>query len=58
MAVPKKKMSRSRTRRRKATWRLSSPRTIQCPQCRAPKLSHRACRECGTYKGREIVPEA
>ncbi len=58
MAVPKKKMSRSRTRRRKAGWRLGAPRTVPCPQCRAPKLSHRACHECGTYKGREIVPEA
>ncbi len=57
MAVPKKKMSRSRTRRRKAQWRLHAPRTVTCPQCAAPKLSHRACPECGTYKGREIVPE-
>lgn len=57
MAVPKKKMSRSRTRRRKAQWRVSAPGTVTCPQCSAPKLSHRACPECGTYKGREIVPE-
>lgn len=57
MAVPKKKMSRSRTRRRKAHWKVSRPRTSVCPQCHSPKLSHRACPNCGTYRGREIVPD-
>jgi large subunit ribosomal protein L32 len=56
MAVPKKKMSRSRTRRRKSQWKLRAPRTGRCPQCNAAKLPHRACPECGTYKGREMLP--
>lgn len=56
MAVPKKKMSRSRTRRRKATWKVASPRLTRCPQCDAPKLPHRVCAECGSYKGREVLP--
>lgn len=55
MAVPKKKTSRSRTRRRKAAWKVSRPRTVACPQCRSPKLSHRACPNCGTYRGREVL---
>ncbi len=55
MAVPKKKMSRSRSRRRKAAWRLATPATVRCPQCDAPKLPHRVCHECGTYRGREIL---
>ncbi len=55
MAVPKKKMSRSRTRRRKANWKVSAPQTARCPQCGSPKLPHRACPECGTYKGREVL---
>jgi len=54
MAVPKKKMSRSRTRRRKANWKLRAPRTVPCEQCNLPKLPHRACPECGTYQGREV----
>ena len=57
MAVPKKKMSRSRTRRRKANWKVSAPHTVPCPQCAAPKLPHRACPECGTYKGREVLTQ-
>jgi large subunit ribosomal protein L32 len=26
-----------------------------CPQCHEPKLPHRVCPHCGTYKGKEIV---
>ena len=55
MAVPKKKMSRSRTRQRKAAWKVSAPTTGACEQCGKPKLPHRACRECGTYAGREVI---
>lgn len=56
MAVPKKKMSRSRTRQRKAAWKVKRTNTGRCPQCNAPKLPHRACLECGSYKGREVLP--
>ena len=42
MAVPKKKMSRMRTRRRKAEWKLHKPRLSTCPQCHAPKQPHRS----------------
>jgi large subunit ribosomal protein L32 len=55
MAVPKKKMSRSRTRRRKAVWKISTPASVKCEQCGKPKLSHRACKECGVYAGREVI---
>ncbi len=57
MAVPKKKMSRMRTRRRKAQWKLARPHLSTCPQCHAPKIAHRACPNCGTYRGREVVAE-
>ncbi|HLA66862.1 MAG TPA: 50S ribosomal protein L32 [Acidimicrobiia bacterium] len=56
MAVPKKKMSRSRTHQRAAHWKVDTPHTQPCPQCNAPKLAHRACPSCGTYKGREVIP--
>lgn len=55
MAVPKKKMSRMRTRHRKAQWKIHRPTLVECPQCRALKVPHRACPNCGTYKGREVV---
>jgi large subunit ribosomal protein L32 len=55
MAVPKKKMSRSRTRRRKASWKVAAPAAVKCEQCGRPKRPHRVCRECGTYAGREVI---
>ncbi len=58
MAVPKKKMSRSRTRRRKAQWKVSAPTVATCSQCGAKHVPHRVCHECGSYNGREIIAEA
>ena len=58
MAVPKKKMSRSRTRRRKAQWKVSRPTLATCSRCGAKHIPHRVCEECGTYNGREIIAEA
>ena len=55
MAVPKKKMSRSRSRRRRAVWKASVPRTALCPDCSSPHMPHRVCPNCGKYKGREVV---
>ncbi|HHC08485.1 MAG TPA: 50S ribosomal protein L32 [Actinobacteria bacterium] len=55
MAVPKKKMSRSRTRRRKAGWKVRRPTLATCPRCGAMHVPHRVCRECGTYGGREVL---
>ena len=55
MAVPKKKSSKMRTRQRKAAWKVRPPTITRCPQCQAPRLAHRACRECGSYRGREII---
>lgn len=55
MAVPKKKTSKSRKNMRRAHDFLTPPAASVCPQCTAPKLPHRACASCGTYKGREVI---
>lgn len=55
MAVPKRKMSRSNTRSRRAQWKASAPAVSTCPRCRQPKLSHAACPTCGTYNNRQVV---
>ncbi|GAA4900857.1 large subunit ribosomal protein L32 [Stackebrandtia albiflava] len=55
MAVPKRRMSRSNTRSRRANWKAAPVTTSACPQCRSPKLPHAACGVCGTYKGRQIL---
>ena len=55
MAVPKKKTSKSRKNMRRAHDFLATPASSVCPQCKAPKLPHRACSSCGTYKGKEVI---
>ena len=56
MAVPKRRMSRSNTRSRRAQWKASLPSTVSCDRCRQPKLAHTACPTCGTYDKRQIIP--
>jgi large subunit ribosomal protein L32 len=55
MAVPKKKMSRMRTRSRRSAWKIARPSVSLCPRCNTVKLPHRACPNCGTYRGREVL---
>jgi large subunit ribosomal protein L32 len=55
VAVPKRKLSKSRTARRRATWRLEAPTLGRCPQCRQLRPPHTVCPTCGTYRGRDIL---
>ncbi|MCH8612929.1 50S ribosomal protein L32 [Arsenicicoccus dermatophilus] len=55
MAVPKRKMSRSNTRSRRANWRTTATPLTTCPQCRSMKQPHVACPSCGTYNGRHYA---
>lgn len=55
MAVPKRKTSKSRKRKRRTHWKLKNPNLVECPQCHELKLSHRVCPSCGYYKGREVI---
>ncbi|MBV2362585.1 50S ribosomal protein L32 [Streptomonospora sp. S1-112] len=55
MAVPKRKMSRSNTRKRRSQWKASRPELVTCPRCRDYKLPHTACATCGTYNNRQVL---
>ncbi len=55
MAVPKRRTSRAKRRTRRAHDSLAAPARSVCPQCQEPKLPHRVCRNCGTYRGREVI---
>ncbi|MBQ6594542.1 MAG: 50S ribosomal protein L32 [Clostridia bacterium] len=56
MATPKGKVSKARRdSRRSANWKLSVPGIAKCPRCGKMKLSHRVCKFCGYYDGKEIV---
>lgn len=54
MAVPKKKTSKSKRDMRRAHDSLNPNGISTCPQCNEPKLPHRACESCGTYKGQNV----
>lgn len=58
MAVPKRKVSKTRRNKRRANWKLKAPNLTRCSQCHTLKAPHRVCDECGYYKGKEIIEKA
>jgi large subunit ribosomal protein L32 len=55
MAVPKKKVSKQRKRKRRTHHKAEVPTLVSCPKCGDPKLPHRVCPSCGTYNGQQVV---
>jgi len=58
MAVPKKKSSKSRGRKRRTHQKVGVPTLCVCPECQEAKLPHAACPECGAYKDKNVNPVA
>ncbi len=55
MAVPKRKTSKARKRKRRSHLALSAPATAQCARCGAVKVPHATCENCGYYRGRDVL---
>ena len=55
MAVPKKKVSKSRRDQRRAHDALKPGAYEECPECGEIKRPHHVCPACGQYNGREVV---
>jgi len=55
MALPKRRHSRARSRKRRAHQALNRPGGTVCPRCDTVKEPHRICPTCGYYAGREII---
>ncbi|MFW6283786.1 MAG: 50S ribosomal protein L32 [Desulfosalsimonas sp.] len=55
MAVPKHKVSRSKRDKRRTHQKAQAPALSRCTQCGEAVMSHRACPECGNYKGRTVI---
>ena len=55
MAVPKRKTSKARKRKRRAHLALMAPPTATCARCGAVKVPHTACENCGYYRGRDVL---
>jgi large subunit ribosomal protein L32 len=57
MAVPKRRHSTGRKGRRRSVIKIKPPALILCPNCQQPKKPHRACPNCGFYKGSQVTKE-
>ena len=55
MAVPFRRTSKTAKRQRRTHFKLSVPGMVTCPNCGESKLAHHVCKECGSYKGKEVV---
>lgn len=55
-ALPKRKISKSRRDRRRAHDSIKTFHLVRCSSCGSMKRSHHMCLECGSYKGRQILP--
>lgn len=55
MAVPKRKVSRSRRGKRRAHQSLVPPSLSICPKCKLKKMPHRVCPHCGYYKNKAFL---
>ena len=57
MAVPKRRHSSTRGKKRRTNWKLTMPSRSLCPHCSQTKLPHRVCGHCGYYAGEEVISQ-
>jgi len=57
MAVPQRRTSKTRKRKRRTHFKLTVPGMHACPNPSCDELitAHRACPSCGEYKGRAVL---
>ncbi|HKC14894.1 MAG TPA: 50S ribosomal protein L32 [Patescibacteria group bacterium] len=52
---PKRRHSKGRKGKRRASISLSAKKTVKCSNCGALILPHAVCKNCGFYKGKEVI---
>lgn len=55
MAVPKKRTSKQRKRKRRTHYKAEPVTTNNCEKCGDPKIPHRVCPSCGYYAGQAVI---
>ena len=57
MAVPFRKVSKTRRDMRRTHYKVTANGLVECTNCGAKIRPHRACPKCGFYKGVSTVKE-
>lgn len=55
MAVPKKRTSKQRQRKRRTHYKAEAVVTNTCSRCGDPKQPHRVCASCGYYRNESVL---
>lgn len=55
MAEPKKRLTSTRSGKRRSQIILRTRNLSICPKCKSPVLPHRVCPNCGFYQGKDIL---
>ncbi|MCX7394588.1 MAG: 50S ribosomal protein L32 [Planctomycetales bacterium] len=55
MAVPKRRQSKGRSRRRRSHDGITPPQLHNCQQCQSRIPTHVICPVCGYYMGRKLI---
>lgn len=54
-AEPKRRHSRQRKGKRRASISLAVPNAVLCPNCTTMMIPHSVCKNCGYYRGKEVI---
>ena len=55
MAVPARRVSKTRKRKRRTHFKLEEERLVKCSNCGELISSHCVCKYCGYYNGKLII---
>jgi large subunit ribosomal protein L32 len=55
MPLPKRRHSSTRQAKRRTHYKLHVTGLSECPRCRAARVPHHICTNCGYYNGRQWV---
>jgi large subunit ribosomal protein L32 len=55
MALPKRRISKTKKRLRRTHWKTPLPGLSRCAKCDEVVAPHRVCPHCGYYKGRKVM---
>lgn len=56
-AVPARRVSKTRKNSRRANLKKEAPTITKCSNCGEVVVPHRACPNCGFYKGKEVIKQ-